>query len=223
MSTSPFPEQQQKFFYFIPQGRGGCIACPNTTTLSIPQMATVGVGTHHCVTCVGVYFPMDGNKHFIAHIAARLMPPAATDEKDDKAWTPTAEQGEALAEFVKRRLAAYVGSSPHTPADDRWREKLILVCPRPDRGDQTDGTESRMTGYYVARGVLDFLGLVDTSIATGVDTSARGFIVDCMRGGTQTLSEGEAPQKYGWAEAARAPDGLGSRNIELKNGEWQIV
>ncbi|KAK3718404.1 hypothetical protein LTR37_005217 [Vermiconidia calcicola] len=223
MSTSPFPEQQQKFFYFIPQGRGGCIACPNTTTPSIPQMATVGVGTHHCVTCVGVYFPMGGNKHFVAHIAARLMPPAATDEKDDRAWIPTTEQGEDLAEFVKRRLAAYIGPSPYTPVDGRSREKLILVCPRPDRGDQTDGTESRMTGYYVARGVLDFLGLISTSISAKVETSARGFVVDCTNGGAQLLGAGEPPQKHGWAEASRAPDGLGTWNIELKNGEWQLV
>ncbi len=141
------------------------------------------VGVLGVKTCVGVYFAIDDDCCFVAHINAyvqRVNPSYST--VGDRTVLNDAEADffrTATREKFKEHAAAN-GRDPNR-ARSRILRSLLLVCPEP-MGKPRDSPipqkhlRAEQTGFYVAQGVKDFPGLPPSS-PIGLLQAASGFVV----------------------------------------------
>lgn len=207
-----------KRFLHIYQGFGGVydmpvVHCnPDGTTEWINA-----IGTSECVTCLGVFFPVGQNRCFVAHIDPHVYTDDdSTQDNGASSSVPevfqcTEAQGQALHATLVQKLTTMFPQFANGRYPPEWRDRVILVCPRPDPDGQ------RGVGWHALGAFKVFLGLSDE-----VETEARkgqGFLVDFS---TDALGKS---RKLGWesqeppADADwRLPAGKMMKNESF--GEW---
>ena len=208
-----------KDFFNVSRGRGGGMSYAQ---LPLPSDShTIGIGTANCITCVGVYIPLDDSTCFIAHIYATTKPPDS--DMDDDWWTPTPEQGEGLTQFIKKKLATDLQQWRPT---ELARKGTKIVCARSERDIGSERVS--MTGYYIAQAVLDYMDASAEHRERMLSTNAHGIVVDCGTKECTVLRSSEEGNKIddvldlGWTKSQFA-DSLENWKIELVDGEWQVV
>jgi hypothetical protein len=112
----PNNETQKMKFPCVEEGPG------DTLPLSDPNGEAQHIGTHFLNTCVGVYFQVDQNRCFCAHMDARtseLWPFMIISD----------EGGKDIAHQVKRRLQDFGEKDEWNPEDANFGMHLHLQSP----------------------------------------------------------------------------------------------
>ncbi|CAK3955631.1 Hypothetical predicted protein [Lecanosticta acicola] len=129
------------------------------------------IGTDGCVTCVGVYFPIDAKRCFCAHINAYV---SVNDGRSTEYDILTTREGEEVKNSVLARLQKEASRSGWKAQDvvAQHPERVILVCPDLNRGERS---ESRV-GHWVVEAFREFLGHMEGLLE--VDSDSQGFVVN---------------------------------------------
>ena len=136
-----------------------------TGSVRLPHLWSYGnklslIGTKSCVTCIGVYFEIQGNRCFCAHINAWPV-----DSRADLPWNPFPEgtkEYNIIKADVTRKMKQHSKENDWSIDDVCW-ETLVLVCPYP-----------QVAGNAVTAGIGDFFSMSDPP-KVRQDTS--GFIM----------------------------------------------
>ena len=135
-------------YRYIAEGCGGIYHFDSSTTQYI--------GTTGCSTCVGVYFEIDDETCFAAHINALIRSSGrATDEISSA----------MVREAVQKKLDETMSGKVPT---ERMRSTLLMVCPM-----ISVRSGKAMVGDAVSEAVQDWLGVASRKEPLGKD----GFIV----------------------------------------------
>lgn len=122
------------------------------------------IGTRNCVTCVGVYFEIFGNRCFCAHINAWM-----SDDNSGEAVTPGGATYQEINEQVYNRMRVHA-EDHGWDASEYIQGSLRLVCPLP-----------HVLGYAVQDALQRFLGFARRPFTP---SKQHGFMVM-----PQTLNE----------------------------------
>ncbi|KAJ9665251.1 hypothetical protein H2201_004542 [Coniosporium apollinis] len=98
-------------YRMLAEGQGGTFEFPHP----IWSTAPTPLGTKSCLTCVGVYFQIDANRAFTAHILPHPSSPSTT--------SPT----HTTISLLTREAA----DNAWGPPSELMRKTLVLVCPFP--------------------------------------------------------------------------------------------
>lgn len=134
-------------FRFIDEGQGATL--PINKTHGIKR-----TGTGSLMTCVGVYFQVDNERCFFAHIDAR-SPETFTD--DGQAVTPAVHF--EMTSAAKTRLLSFLKADRWDMKDDAFGKNLTVQCPMYDDmtyGGQGKYKEFQTPGKLVIRGTMEF-------------------------------------------------------------------
>ncbi|KAK5679846.1 hypothetical protein LTS10_007794 [Elasticomyces elasticus] len=164
------PQVKPQEFRLIPQGKGGTFII-DPTSRSIERIDLFG--TWECNTCVGVSWPINDKRCFLAHINCIF---ADTTERKRCVVHDDAE-GEEVKRMVKRELTAESNRAKWGPVTEVMKAGVVMVCPKQTEevfDATTRQTITRMlTGHYVAEAIKEWLGAPDLK----ADTMHGGFIV----------------------------------------------
>ena len=110
------------------------------------------IGVYGCVQCVGVYFPVDEDRCFCAHIRGKSMwarIEALVSETD----------GMEIEKQVVSKLEQLLDEDVWEPWNPKFASTIIVVCPVPELIDSEAniGYPVRLSGFWVAEGIRDFL------------------------------------------------------------------
>ena len=111
-------------YRYIPEGKGGTFCFrPNIFGADKDLREIHHIGTHVCVTCVGVYFKVDDDRSFCAHIKVDngFNHPKNLIMQSD---------GQELRTMVFERLVAHGEAEGWDIHDLEFGENLIIVCPK---------------------------------------------------------------------------------------------
>ncbi|KAI6795596.1 hypothetical protein KC363_g4133 [Hortaea werneckii] len=126
------------------QGSGG--------TYTFTDSSVRYIGTSGCLTCVGMYFVIDDNRCFAAHVNADTVTKAGGWSRKTSANTRDKIKAE-----VKQRLDHEQTKSEWGPVTQTMRESLVMVC---SRFEET----SSLVGDAVAAAVQEWLGIEEMKI-----------------------------------------------------------
>ena len=136
------------------------------------------VGTYGCLTCVGVYFAIDNQHCFIAHInpIVRINDDTGLVTKHDNTRFVTDEEGKQLRDSVAAKLRLTL--SEHCDPDDQETQStmvnsIVLACPNFDETMLVSKQETRyQAARYVVEGIKDVL-----KVASPFVHKHQGFVV----------------------------------------------
>lgn len=137
---------------------------PNASKPTIEP--TKHIGTTSCRTCVGVYFKLDPDRFFIAHIHVSLFV-----DKSRAFWNDILpEEGEDLKQEVIRAMRINAEAEDWDPESllPDIEKSLVMVCP-----SLVVYSQLKTTGWYVTKAIQECLGVRDFE----VDTGSQGFVV----------------------------------------------
>lgn len=124
-------------FRCVKEGTGG--------TLQIFSTQRPWIGTYGCNTCVGVYFIVDSQRCFFAHI---LGLSAVTSK-----WHyVTAEAGKKVRDQTINLLKEFAREDDWDWKSDKFGKGLELVCPQRENSSK----QYKTTGWYVMQAIHDF-------------------------------------------------------------------
>lgn len=140
-------------FRHITEGAGG------TYTID-PEMPFIG--TSGCYTCLGVYFAIDDNRCFFAHINIEPQPsdwsrvPETERSLEDYVVKTAAER--SIIWWVKKNLNEEAWKADWGPVTGLIRNSLVLICPKSGYSNKT------LVGDAALSGVKEFLGIDDEKV-----------------------------------------------------------
>ena len=108
------------------------------------------VGTFWCNQCVGVYLLLDDKKFFCAHISA-------SSGCRQPAHLVSPVDGEHIRKDVVTRLDIEYRNNAWNREHPKFGSKIVAVCPEVELKGIESETPMRRTGWYVLRGIRDFL------------------------------------------------------------------
>ncbi|KAK4498627.1 hypothetical protein PRZ48_009137 [Zasmidium cellare] len=185
-------------YRFVDMGRGGTFRVDEhgTAQEQIPLL-----GTTDCMSCTGVYLPIDTHRCFLAHINAQIKL-----EQGSKAAPGSAKEQEIEDEVLKRL-------QDHSTAEG-WSardvciyvktpgvvQKPVVACPDMKRG---------CVGYPVLQAIKRFLG-PDMNVAEYQHPSKTGFVVNHATGALELFEFGNKSwmahdMKFQKLDAANTP------------------
>lgn len=162
------------------------------------------IGTDNCVTCLGVYFAIDHDRCFFAHIniEPRLVDGSQVPEVDrslrDYEINATTER--AIVWWVKRQLNNESWSESWGPITQMMRDTLIACCPNSNLSNIT------MVGDAAFRSVMEFLGIDDSERHP---LQAAGFAVKHTGASFPQIVLFPVEQ-YDWEAVVEGPEGESS-------------
>ncbi|KAK5714735.1 hypothetical protein LTR17_017053 [Elasticomyces elasticus] len=169
MAPSKAQKKPQEF-RLIPHGKGGTFII-DPTSRSIEQIDLFG--TWECNTCVGVSWPINDKRCFLAHINCVFV-----DTTERKACVVHNDaDGEEVKRMVKRELTAESNRAKWGPVTEVMKAGVVMVCPKQTE-EVFDATTRQtitrtLTGHYVVEAIKEWLGAPDLK----ADTMHGGFIV----------------------------------------------
>lgn len=174
-------------FHNVNEGRGGVMKIGSGSGLidtnSQPVHQVSHVGTLNCHTCVGLYFPIDAERCFCAHMNA-FISRAGGHVTPDRCCNPT--EGNAVHDMVLSRLEVVAHQHGFT-ASSIDRARIVMVCPYPGGNSTLSAATQhspRRTGSYVIDAIRAFF----QSPQLVCDKQAQGFVVDHADGSVQKVS-----------------------------------
>jgi hypothetical protein len=172
-------------YLHIPEGHGGTYTFPSTSTsTSSSSSHSRYIGTSQCLSCVGVYFAIDSNRCFAAHIRASI---GCGGGKSGRSSGLAVEDQEAYSNIyhaVQNRLEAESRKSGWGRKTEWMRKSLVMVCsqlPYP-------GEERLVAGQAVADAVSDWLEIPEGE--KGGELRRFGAFVVRHPGKVKVLCEG---------------------------------
>ncbi|CZT21212.1 uncharacterized protein RCC_07074 [Ramularia collo-cygni] len=159
---------------YLQQGMGGIYTFP--TDFLDPQSTNLlhatAIGTTGCMSCVGVYIPIDDNRCFAAHIDASIYKPY---ERNMSVWQIPDNLGPSLRNVVRGMLESTFKGKEHEVKSIQQRQDLkdraIIVCFWPTVGQQSG------PGPHVIDTLCEYFHL-DQKKLIGANAVHHGFIVD---------------------------------------------
>ncbi len=127
-------------FRWVKEGEGA--------TLPLFHMEVPRVGTYMLMTCVGVYFKIDQNRCFFAHLT-----PKSPDAK--LSWVVTEQAGDDIGSQVKQRLCNFLRVDNWDIKDPEFGKDLLLQCPCL-RDRVFNGKQYYTPGKFVVKAVREF-------------------------------------------------------------------
>jgi hypothetical protein len=146
MSSSKNPKEE---FRYVKEGTGG--------TLAICKNDTRRIGVIGCNTSVGVYFKIDSERVFCAHIQC-------TSGKTKPLSEPSKVQVDRAREQVVNKLITIAAQEEWRIDRESFGHDLIVVC-RHANHIPKGGEEQRYLSWYVGQGVSDFFFEVARQLA----------------------------------------------------------
>ncbi|KAK4952289.1 hypothetical protein LTR28_006643 [Elasticomyces elasticus] len=194
-------------------GWGGTL--PTTNPSANPTTPfTPAVGTKGCMTCVGVFFPIDDKRCFAAHINCQLS--QSIQAGSQPYLVETAEEGKRITKTVLSHLRKDNERHEWGGPSEMMRRNLVLVCPL-----EWDGIYGEaQVGKYVIDGVLAFLQLGREDVTV---TRHHGFVVEPpdwkprlfkTLGAERSCMDSEDVEEFEWE-----PESLG---LDSLDGKWMI-
>ncbi|KAK4978513.1 hypothetical protein LTR66_003004 [Elasticomyces elasticus] len=191
---------------------------PAATDIELDKIKAVG--TKACIVCVGVYFAIDNNRCFVAHMNS-ISPDC---DYIDRA------SHDHLRASVRSRLEEESTSQEWGGPNERMEQTLVLTCPYPDRAALQDDFYNIISdgiayakpeeglepdnGRAMALGVLDWLGMPS---ATEVHR-AHGFVVPKMGAQPQLFYR----QNEGAPLRSRLMETESWEPVEVRNRMWRF-
>ncbi|KAF7187936.1 hypothetical protein HII31_10836 [Pseudocercospora fuligena] len=165
---------------YLQQGQGGLFTLPiKCETKEGHIFNTTKIGTHGCITCVGVYIPIDDKRCFAAHLDGRLELPGRMTEVD--MFQVPNDFEISCRNAVRWCLDRTFEDTPQDVETIRTRQDLkdraIIICPWQVVGGQ------KATGHHFVKALCDFF-LLDEAKVVNKQVS-HGFIVDHTDKSTQ--------------------------------------
>ena len=102
------------------------------------------IGTLGLESCVVVYFRVDEQRCFFAHINAFLSR-QCKDETDREILTDG--EGEAVKRATRRKLEVEAEDESWNLDSELALRSIFIVCPRPDNGKISIGPYRKLTGW----------------------------------------------------------------------------
>lgn len=164
----------------IPEGKGGIFSIPYVIGAAGDQTELHQIGTHGCITCVGVYFPIDKDRCFCAHINASIRRNGAG--KPSRSVYNEREEDEIQRLVEDRLRLAFRDANVDLGTFEVDASRVVMVCPQP-----IDEREQEQTGIYIINTVKQLLRL---PAEYDVDTQSEGFIVNHQTGNVLKLADG---------------------------------
>ncbi|CAK3955695.1 Hypothetical predicted protein [Lecanosticta acicola] len=199
---------QKTYYIDVPEGAGNTYDFNNIPP-ALPQN-TQHILTSGCHTCVGVYFKIDNERCFCAHINAMFAPGKVR-------FVKTQEDADKIKRIVRGKLERESSASNWTAAEVRQRagfpDTVVLVCPMLYSNDE----RWKQTGYYVVEAIKEFLEL-DADFP--VDSESQGFLVHHASGQVKKIPNG------GVDHAEKLKSFLAANNLRKANlnlDSWTIA
>ncbi|KAK4901559.1 hypothetical protein LTR27_001331 [Elasticomyces elasticus] len=185
MARSKAQNKPQEF-RLIPQGKGGTFII-DPTSRSIERIDLFG--TWECNTCVGVSWPIDDKRCFLAHINCVFVD---TERKACVVHNDT--DGEEVKRMVKRELTAESNRAKWGPVTEVMKARVIMVCPKQTAVLFDEATQKNIvqkyTGAYVVEGIKEWLDAPDIEAFA----SHGGFIVKHQDDSYKLLSQDDVDE-----------------------------
>ncbi|EMC98490.1 hypothetical protein BAUCODRAFT_428060 [Baudoinia panamericana UAMH 10762] len=185
-------------FRHVPEGRGGILnfrkpifgtedAGKSLTDQDHDRIHYLGVTG--VKTCVGVYFALDDNRCFLAHINAWRYGGTRRLSLDEQQHL---EEGSRFKSVTIEMLRKHSEKHDWDPREPRILQSLLIVCPeaydplrvldaarrQADRSMQPNPTRDRLrlqSGWWLIEGIKQFLG---PPPETRHDDQSEGFVVE---------------------------------------------
>lgn len=132
----------------MPNMQFRCVEESEGGTLPLYDLEIPRLGTYFLMTCVGVYFKVDKDRCFFAHMSG------ATPEIRNY-WSVTERAGEEIGSQVKDRLCNFLRVDNWDIRDSEFGKDLLLQCPcLQDRS--CDGKSYYTPGKFVVKALQEF-------------------------------------------------------------------
>lgn len=160
---------------YLRQGVGGIYSFPQ----DLPKdeyhktvQKTRSICTTGCLTCVGVYIPIDDKRCFAAHIDGSIYKPLKN--RDSSVWQITDDLAVSFRETVRTALDQTFQGMQQEVATIQQRQDLkdraVVICTWPAVGQQTG------PGFHIIDVLCDYFHLDKTKLAKY--GAHHGFIVN---------------------------------------------
>lgn len=175
-------------FRDVGQGKGGTYtfkdAVPAHASAAEQRQSIQHIGPRGCRSYVGVYFKVDDNRCFCAHINPYLY--INEDKHSNREWVVTSEEGERVKQAVLKRLKQEAGEQGWSPQNPDIRKTIVVVCPQTSPREEwllepskiwgTEPGDDRdfLVGHYCIEALKEFLQM--PRLVT--DVESEGFVVD---------------------------------------------
>ncbi|KAK5119474.1 hypothetical protein LTR85_007574 [Meristemomyces frigidus] len=158
--------KREKLFRRVPAGYGGTYLFGGGSSIS-------RIGTDHCQTCVGVYFVIDGQRYFAAHIQCWVE---ASDTTAAGLRIPNAATYQRLQQEITQRLDVEAAQSGWLQPSEAMRNSLVMVCKAQVTDSQGRQSWDTVVGNCIADAVAGWLGVPEGD-ARRRPSERGGFIV----------------------------------------------
>ncbi|TKA63491.1 hypothetical protein B0A55_09871 [Friedmanniomyces simplex] len=177
----PVPPPRQPFRW-LPEGKGGTFAVDASSKYPVEHLTYFG--TYDCHTCVGVWWPIDGQRCFLAHINCSLI-----DIWGAVSWVVrSGEEAARIKGAVRKLLDEERKQADWGEISAEGKRGVVLVCPKMSTGASDEraerGGERTCVGYFVVEAIREWLGVSEVK----VDTQHCGFVVKHPDGSVALLS-----------------------------------
>lgn len=207
-----------KSFRFVPEGRGGTFTWNPASDK--PNEQTEYIGTDGTETCVSVYFPVDEDRCFFAHIFVVLR-----SIEGEASFATAPAKGFEIEQSTKTALVSESVDQSWKYSKGQMRKRLIMVCPH----EYDVSGENKQTGYYVVKALHDFLGFPDGE-ELRAESDSRGFIASIRDGLVEYIAHDAtkhsdvAPSTVSrWKEAEEPKGNMGAWSSGPRVGTWADV
>lgn len=162
-------------FLCVEQARGGTFGFTSAAEAGPADLYLVHgglIGTQWCNTYVGVFFRVDKHRSFITHANAWSMsaPPLPRNYVDESA-------GEEIRAQVFRQLETEASEKRWDTGNEHFGETLVVCCPHPE--SSYGGKVWRIAGFYVIRGIRDYLNNESTVLQNKANERLQGAVRIC--------------------------------------------
>lgn len=154
--SSPIP------YRYIPEGAGGTFALREAnveelSTTDDQMQRSYYIGTWEVFTCVGVFFMVDENRCFIAHIDACVHRPNIS-ERHRYDRNVSNKEGEQIKQATLELLRAEAATNGWTPDTRYALPSLAMISPL---GVCPKDPSVKMSGAFIADAINEFLDAQD--------------------------------------------------------------
>ncbi|EME77323.1 uncharacterized protein MYCFIDRAFT_179898 [Pseudocercospora fijiensis CIRAD86] len=172
---------------YLRQGEGGIFTLPVKCESEEGQIFnTTKIGTTGCITCVGVYIPIDENRCFAAHLDGRLELPDRMTEMKMFQVPNNFEVScrNAVRWCLDRTFEGMQGDVETIRTRQDLKDRAIVICPWQTVGGQ------KATGHHFIKALCEYFLLDETKVVN--KQLCHGFVVDHTDHSTQSV------QFLGW-------------------------
>lgn len=201
-------------YYYVSQGCGGMFSFSTGSNSAADKDAPVRplIGTRGCNSCVGVYFVVDDQRCFCAHIHAFFR-----SEK----WPSISVRPEKHDHFVRRIKDVLTQESmdQNWPHDrERMRETLVMVCEHPGSKFDLEGELPR-TGAVIMGAIAEWLCAESYEPLKNM----HGFVVEYPSRVLHWFRDTFEKKAMVFPSPWKRPDTEdGWRVVDVHDGEWSF-